>query len=77
MTPRRLCDQSVSEHEITSLYITRLGCEAAIYFYGKACPAVNHYYQGGQMRALDAGVLCVPGSYGTRKLESDKVCVNV
>lgn len=42
-----------------------------------ACPAVKRYYQEGQTRALDLEVLCVLEIYSTRKLESDKVSVNV
>lgn len=41
-----------------SLYITQQSYETPIGSYGIACPAVNHYYQGGQTGALDTGVLC-------------------
>lgn len=64
----------------SGLYITQQSYKAPIGSYEKACPAVNHYYQGGQTGALDTGggqggAVCL-WVCGTRKLEPDKVCVN-
>ena len=60
----------------SSLYITQQSYEAPIGSYEIACPAVNHYDQGGQTGALNTGVPCVPGCASTRKLEPDKLRVN-
>lgn len=60
-----------------SSYITQQSYETSTGSYGIAGPAVYHYYWGGQTGALDTGVLCVPGSYSNRKLEPDKLCVNM
>lgn len=64
----------MSERAITSLYITQPSYETPMGSYGIACPAVNHYYQGGHSEGLGYCRCCVSP---TRKLEPNKMCVCV